>query len=568
MEISSRLSSRDHLLMKLDIPIVNDPRTMILDSLIATIHFGAVKGMAVASQLFRPGRSTLDNRLAAIGAFAELPALGLPPLADRVLIDGMFDNPNYWARLGLARRALGFQSAHQVGLTSVFTQQEVCRTFREMGVSETISWENKVLSSIEGDREALAALKCIACPEDILDMELPFGFPAALVYDGLLKRQRRAVVDIHHRNFRFHLIEAFRSIYAAGRLIDRVQPDLLVMSHHINFSCGSLVWQALRRNIPVIVLYGFYGSLRFFRPRTSDDLWNFMDRPMAADMDAIDPEIAKSLRVLGEAYMESRLGGRVQDIGAVYAFGRQPITGLTRIDICARFGWDPGTPIVAIYTGNWFDNIHGCGMSHFRDLLDWLEATLRVAEKNRECNWLLRGHPCDEWFKSVRLDELVPQISGAHIGLAPDTWNGAEVLNASDAVVSYHSTASIEYACKGKPALLADRGWYHDCGFTVWPNSREEYLDLLASRWWESVNCEDIRSRALLFAGWFFGRLESVRLWRDDSLRNDLYPYLAKLPKDHREELDRETIRIREWFESGSRSLHTFTIARGGIASL
>jgi hypothetical protein len=420
------------------------------------------------------------------------------------------------------------------------------------------------LRILEADGEAQAALSQIKQPEDILDLDMPFGFPASLIYDELLKRQRRAVVNIRHRHFRMHLIEAFRSLYAAEGLVDRVRPSLVVLSHHINFSFGSVAWAAIRRNIPVIVLYGYHGSLRFFRPRTAADLFDFMDRPIAEELDQLDPMKAEELRAAGASYMKTRLNGRTSDIGALYAFGRQPVTGLTRDKLAAHFNWDPTNPIVAVYTGNWFDNVHGCGMTHFRDLMDWLKATLHVATANNHCNWLLRGHPCDEWFQSVRLRELVPESDSGHVGLAPESWNGSEVLGAADAVVSYHSTASLEYACAGKPALIADRGWYHDCGFALWPKSREEYLGLLASSWWERVDREKIKARAELFSGWFFSRVEKDTIWLDDSLRDELYQHIVGLPAEQGDAIGREVLRIRDWFQSGTRHLHTYTVPRNG----
>ena len=151
------------------------------------------------------------------------------------------------------------------------------------------------------------------------------------------------------------------------------------------------------------------------------------------------------MRVIGADYMRRRIEGTLTDIGSVYAYQRQSRSNLTRESVATRFGWDPAKPIIAIYTGNWFDNIHGCGMSHFRDLLDWLEATLKAVETNTQANWLLRGHPCDEWFQGVRLNDVMPPLATAHVRRAPDEWNGADVLNVADGVVSYHSTAGLEY---------------------------------------------------------------------------------------------------------------------------
>ena len=36
-------------------------------------------------------------------------------------------------------------------------------------------------------------------------------------------------------------------------------------------------------------------------------------------------------------------------------------------------------------------------MSRFIDILEWCEATLKEAKKNKDVIWLIKSHPYDEW---------------------------------------------------------------------------------------------------------------------------------------------------------------------------
>ena len=511
-----------------------------------------------------PIRTLVEEELAAFSRGNDGPLVG------RVLLDGMWDNPNYWLRLALTRRALGTSLATEVGLVNIHSQAAARRTFRTLGVGRCVSWERHVLAAGKADQIADDLLAGTREPDDILRWRLPEDFPAGIFYDALLKRQRAPIVGIQHPRFRPDVREGVRSLCAAAAVLDAECPDAMVMSHHIGFSFGGLFWLALRRGIPVMAIYGHHNGLRFFRPRSTEEYFDFMHYPSACQVAALAPPLAETLRASGADYMDRRINGSLTDIGSVYAFQRQTRNNLSRAAVAAQFGWDPARPIIAIYTGNWFDNIHGCGMSHFRDLLDWLRATLDAVERNTQANWLLRGHPCDEWFQSVRLADIMPPLSVLHVQRAPDSWNGADVLNVADGVVSYHSTAGLEYGARGKAVLVADRGWYHDAGFVRWARSREEYLTLLSTKWWTGIDAARQRAAAELFAGYFFAmRTDACRgLWRDDSEGDALYPLIFSQLRNRPEALDADSRLIRDWFVNGGKHLHSFIVEDSRTARL
>ncbi|MCH8220485.1 MAG: hypothetical protein IIA76_03980, partial [Proteobacteria bacterium] len=99
-------------------------------------------------------------------------------------------------------------------------------------------------------------LRHTASAADILEWDLPFGFPPAILYDGLLKRQRGATLDLADIRLVGFVAQALGELYAADRLFDRLRPDLVALSHAVDFACGALAWQAIRRGVPAAVLYG------------------------------------------------------------------------------------------------------------------------------------------------------------------------------------------------------------------------------------------------------------------------------------------------------------------------
>jgi len=233
---------------------------------------------------------------------------------------------------------------------------------------------------------------------------------------------------------------------------------------------------------------------------------------------------------------------------------------MSRNEVCKHYGWEPEKSIVAVYAANWFDFPHAFGMSHFDDFFDWINSTLEVANYNTDVNWLFKAHPIDERYGGVTLSDLIPADQAGHIGLVPDDWNGNTVMRAARAIVTYHGTSAIEYAAMGKPALVPDRGWYHDTGVVLWARSRQAYLDYLAGPWWQSVDTERCRERAEIFAGWYMSQpdWQADLLMDDDSRQDQLYPTLLRMLQEDNSALGQEMQTIRDWFLSDERLYHTY----------
>ena len=477
-----------------------------------------------------------------------------------VLVDAMWDNPNYWIRYAMLRAALGLSMAREVGILGPYRAKFCRRTLERFGISEILNvsefrTDPKVLR--EAANHLLAQTKAAA---DILGWQLPYDVPADFVYDGILKRQRSASVDLHDVQLPVYVSEALGSIAAADSILKAYKPDLVVLSHTVNFQGSAFAWLAVQRGIPVVLLFGNYGVSRFVKLIEPSDLYDTADRPERADLYALPSAKARAMADAGVAYLDRRWKGETDDIGAKYAF-QKATHKIDRLDILQRFRWEPNRPIIAVYAANWFDFPHPCGMTSFRDFLDWLEETLGVAVRNTRVSWLFRAHPCDEHYGGIKLTDLMSSHKRySHIRIAPREWNGSSVLDAVDGVITYHGTVGIEAAALGKPVLVADVGWYHDAGFVKWPRSRQEYLDDLAKEWWKDLDIDATTRKARVFAGWYFCRpaWQGSFVLQDDSIQWPIYKDVPKLFADNRETITREVRTISKWFYSKNRRYHTY----------
>jgi hypothetical protein len=232
--------------------------------------------------------------------------------------------------------------------------------------------------------------------------------------------------------------------------------------------------------------------------------------------------------------------------------------------MCERFGWDDGKPIVAVYGSNWFDWPHQLGMTQFRDFLDWTEATLIAARRNTRVNWLFKPHPAEDWFGGVTFASMLALEGAPHIAISDKSWNNAAVMRSVDALVTYHGTAGIEFAALGKPVFVPDRGKYDDCGFVKVARSRDDYLQQLGCEWWSSIDSDDARRRAELFAGWWFCAPD----WQDgfvlpdDSRQDALYDLIPGLVAGNRQMVAREVQTLHDWWAGGHPFYHTWKMAQ------
>jgi hypothetical protein len=486
-----------------------------------------------------------------------------------VLVDGQWDNPNYWLRYSLLRAALGLAGS-EVGLLGPYHAGAVRRTCDVLGMRQTVAIDAFLGPEAAARSEARRRLAATREPGEILRWDLAGGVPAYDLYDSLLKRQRHAVVDLRHPAIEDDVTAYLRHLDAVPRLLDAVGPKLLVASHIFSgrVLLGPLVWLAARRGIPIVGPYGNYGVLRLFKIQDSAEVPDFFDSPSPRDLDEVAPEQAKALAHVGREYLQARQDGRTDDIGSRYAFQGDRTPDRTRL--CALFGWEAERPIVAVYASTWFDAPHCNGMQQFRDFADWLQVTLEVARGCPDVNWLFRGHPCDAWYGGITLRDLMPSGLESHVRLCPPEWSGAAVHGSVDAVVTLQGTAAIEYAASGKPALVADRGWYHDRGFAKWSRSREEYVQDLARPWWESLDLEIVARRAQVFAGWYFCRPawhEGFHL-EDDSQQDRLYETIPQLLERYPHVVRREIEEIGEWYRSPERFYHTYKMRRAAEYAL
>jgi hypothetical protein len=400
---------------------------------------------------------------------------------------------------------------------------------------------------------------------DLLDWSLPYGFPASVLYDYLLKVHQCATIDINALPVKKSAIEFIEEILRVDQIIERQTPDRVFISHAVGrFAC--IFWAATRRGIPVVCLYGDSGLQRFSKFSVGDGIFHTVYRPSVEVFQEFEDEKQKQIRQVGREYLAKRMFGKIDNLGAEFAF-QKVNSSIDRNESLTSLGFDPHRRTVSIYTSNWFDYPHTYGMKNFRDFREWVMATMGAINQNKSVQWLLRPHPLDQKYGGPSLESVIRQNSKIedHVKFVPLDWSGLTVMNCSDGLVTYHGTIGIEATSRGIPVMNADEGWYHDWAFTHTCRSREEYLGQLATCDWIDALSSDCRERAFAFSGMFWGRPEWQRdlLFADDSRQEKIYSsFSSQLLEMNIHEWKLEVSDLRMWLNSDDPYFHDFKLRR------
>lgn len=483
-----------------------------------------------------------------------------------VLVDGMWDNPNYWQRLTVVRRGLRLTKSQETGIIGKYSRERVRGIFRIFGVRRY--WDvEKSANLLRDTGEARRMLEGVECADDFMKLRLPLGFPSQLVYDEILKRQRAGVLDINDRRLPSYVATAVACIRSAERYFAGHDISLVILSHALGYTYGSIAWAAIKKGIPVVVLYGDFGHSKFIKLSSESDIFRYPERPEAIDMETIGEDQKEKLERVGLQQINARISGKTNDTGSIYAYQKR-IESVDSTIICEKYGWDTSKPIVGVYCSNWYDFPHASGLTEFRDFVDWTESTMEVAKEVKDVNWLFKAHPCDDWYGRIngkKLIDMVGEIDSDNIQLADKSWNGKELISSLTGVVTCHGTIGMEATVMEKPVLVPYQGWYGHAGFVQVAKSKKEYFELLRTNWWEGMSKKENKRLASEFAGWqycipdWYGNC----IFKDDAEQDNIYSELESFLEINSSSLIKESEEVALWMDSSDDAyFHVYTMKK------
>jgi hypothetical protein len=471
-----------------------------------------------------------------------------------VVCEGMWDNPNHFFRLHLMLSAMpDIGECRLIGILRRRSERAQRRSLAALGVSEFVYLEEHSVSAEAFAAEARRLLSGVRRHRDLVDLPLPHRLPAYIYYDTVVKQTRHPQPPLDLPLWHRALAELLRNLEIYRRLFAQHDIVRVVTSHPWKSEYAALVWTSLVHDVVSYYVTGFCDSTRIRRFSGLSDFATPIEHGTSKEYDALPLGTQRRLVDYGAAYLAERDRGTSTDINARYAFHPER-RHAERATARQALGLPSDRPVAAVFTQAWFDFPHTFGMQNFTDFLDWIRCTAARVAENTAVSWLLKPHPCDDWYGGVRLRDLVGTLP-PHVRICAEDTDSVTARVAADAIVTVHGTIGIEAAARGLPVVNADRSQYTDWGFTHLATSREHYAALLAGIGDLAPPTPAQRDRAMAFAALSLApppaELGLLRPSCDTSDPPVLYREIAARFRNGDPGWERERRAIGEWLASG-----------------
>lgn len=442
--------------------------------------------------LFRTSRTSIPDEIA---EFAKINSGYWKKAADHgnshIVVESYlaYYGPNYVLRSGIVAKAIE-EATGCIPIVLVHgfehSSHRTIEVYSSFGIRQFFFLRRQVSSIPDFVRALLGASKFLIFPpsiDELLNLRWKSIHIGDLVYDEILhsRADTHTINSWRRRDTKFLL----RAIFAAcryGRIFRKYPVAWLVTSHIALLEYGILTRVALHHgarvvettDISTVMFKPQAGPMPRFWPNYTEGVRAFLARRIP-ELEQDPAAEERALKLLDE-----RLSGRLKQLDVQMASQNKRL--YSRHDLCAAFGWKQDRPIVFVFAHVLNDIPHMSSSMLFRDYFAWIEQTIRFVGDLPCTSWIIKAHPASQVYREAGvIDDLVRSLGREHVKLCPEDFHNGAVPEIAAGIVTVHGTVGIEYSCLGIPVVIAGKAFYSGMGFTIEPESVEEYRRALAN---------------------------------------------------------------------------------------
>lgn len=308
----------------------------------------------------------------------------------------------------------------------------------------------------------------------------------------------------HQRVLRSYVEAAVLMIRCCRRLMEQERPEVVVVSHGIYL--WGVVTDFFREHDVRMVVYnvGYRKNTTYW---FHDETYHkrLVDEPNSLWDDA---EFAPAEEELLNAYMDSRRTGAMDYL----TYHPNPQEG--RDELLRQLDLDPNRRLFGLFTNIAWDAAIVFRDIAFRSMTEWVVKTVRHFAGRKDTQVVIRCHPA-EVKREIETVQKVSDVVRAHFPRLPSnirlipaesdvsTYTLSEVV---DAGVVYTTKVGLEFACRGVPVIVVGEPFYRGKGFTVDPETPEDYFRALESLTHGQRMTPEAVGRAKKYAYYYFYR--------------------------------------------------------------
>ncbi len=119
-------------------------------------------------------------------------------------------------------------------------------------------------------------------------------------------------------------------------------------------------------------------------------------------------------------------------------------------------------------------------------MAEWITRTVQYFAKRNDVQLIVRIHPGEKYTRGATMTEVVHKAlpvlpENIHLIEALDKVNTYDLMKLTDLGLVFVTTAGLEMVMRGIPVIVAGETHYRGCGFTLDPQTWDEYFEMLES---------------------------------------------------------------------------------------
>jgi len=311
-----------------------------------------------------------------------------------------------------------------------------------------------------------------------------------IVYDHYLRFSGKGTTNEFKGKFYIYLAKCLLIYYQINKYLKKYNILASVQTEK-QFIPGSIIFQsALINGINVHSRSGPHNKFTVKKYSNINERYTNRDRFSKKLIDLVVKNIGKEAIEIGGEIIKKRFEGiagyqahiehyLLPEFAKGKKIGKNDKKNISKEDLCKRLAWSPDLSLGVIFSSDLTDGVFDGTWSLFRDRLTWLRESLLEIKKINNMNWLVKPHPNDEINNVITstLSECEKICSNHdHVKIFPDDVAVGSIPKIIDVAVTQCGTAATEYPCFGIPTIIAGETICSGLGYTIEPQSKEEYF--------------------------------------------------------------------------------------------
>lgn len=399
-----------------------------------------------------------------------------------VIADGLHYSPTYPTNHGLVA---SYMAESLDAEPILFLRHQYDRKMRSIGnaFSDNPFILNDWVPNKKTYQTRQDAKKCfdqIKNEDDVLQITYENIHVGDLIYNTYLSTSGEGTVsNINDDELYGAIYDQFHIINHLSDIFDRYNIKSVVVGHQMYSTGGGLARVALSNNVTAYHASG-HPEMYITKITSLEEVKQHYQRPSQDLFDLIKFHYIDEAIDKTDEYMQAKVSDEVSDRNVAYSKNKE---FLTKSEMMDKYNLDNNKPTATILPHVWIDHVH-YGDMLYRDYLTWFRKTLGHIVNDTSTNWLIKPHPhrnmydCNQTVEDEVEKKLTDRLNSTVTVLSEDI-NVRSLIETSDVVITARGTAGLEFPIFGVPSIITATSRYSGFGFTIEPESKSEYKNLL-----------------------------------------------------------------------------------------